>query len=248
MSTPISDRHVRAGSRKGLPALLFAAALVLTGGCLPDLQGIETGQEGAKAKPTLSGLLRPRGVAPLKEARLASGQIVIQGPAGYCIDGGSLRSGGKRQFALLAQCDLLRSGEVSGVNSLSVLTASVVQIDGDTPLPSADSLVASFGPAPMMFYSVESGIAMVQLGAGGDHATDLADPVHWRGVMHLNGHAVGLAAYSTPGGAATTMQGRNLLMRFADKIRAASESGAKAELATQNETPPETDAASDKND
>ncbi|MGB2200436.1 MAG: hypothetical protein ACPH5G_03780, partial [Pseudooceanicola atlanticus] len=49
--------------------MLFAAAHALTGGCLPDLQGIETGQEGAKAKPTLSGLLRPRGVAPLKEAR-----------------------------------------------------------------------------------------------------------------------------------------------------------------------------------
>lgn len=202
---PISDRTdpKGAGRAKAIPAL-FACAVLALSGC-------------QMALPTASG----NGNA-LPMAELDAGQITVRGPAGYCIDAKSLRSSGARQFALVAQCDLLTRGEIEGVSSLSFMTVTAVRSSDDTPLPTASQIAATFGPAKVLNQTTRNGVIYVQLSDGGQRATRNATPVHWRGVMQVAGHTLGLAAYSTEGGAASGRGGRDLLMSLVTNIRQAT--------------------------
>ena len=199
---PISD-DPRAGHRKVIPALL----------CLALMAGCE-GIPGAG----------PKGQA-LEAAKLDAGSVTVRGPAGYCVDGKSLRASGQRQFALLAQCDLLRTGEIEGVSTLSLLTVTAVRATADSPLPTAQQMAETFGPARILRSADIRGVRLVQLSDGGDRITKAAAPVHWRGVMQVAGHTLGLAAYSSGDGAATTGAGRDLLLELVDNIRAANGGG-----------------------
>ena len=196
---PISDR-TWAGRRKVIPALI--ASLVLSA-CQMTLPAGGTSN------------------AP-ETASLDAGQVTVRGPAGYCIDARSLRATGPRQFALLAQCDILRAGQVEGVSTLSFLTVTAVRSDDNTPLPTAQQLAAAFGPATVMRQTQRRGVLLVQLSDGGQKASRNATPVHWRGVMRVPGHTLGLAAYSTQGGAASDLDGRDLLLSLATNIRNAT--------------------------
>lgn len=198
---PIFDRN-GAGGRTRAPALIALAAGVALTGCQMTLPG-STG-------------------SALDSAELDAGTLTIRGPAGYCIDAKSLRPSGPRQFALIAQCDLLNSDEIEGVSSLSFMTVTAVRSDPDTPLPTAQQLADTFGPAQILNQSTVGGVRLVQLSDGGQRATKEAAPVHWRGVMQVSGHTLGLAAYSTPGGAATGRGGRDLLLSLVNNIRQAT--------------------------
>ena len=158
----------------------------------------------------------------LETATLDNGSLTIAGPAGYCIDAASLKNRGAKQFALVAQCDLLRTNEVAGVTSLAFLTVTAVRATPETALPSAETIAASFGPANVLYSSVIDGIRVVQLSQGGESATTQADPVHWRGVMTIKGHTIGLAAYSMQDGSGAGLKGRNLLLSLGRNIRNAS--------------------------
>lgn len=203
MSMPISDRS-GAGRRRTAPALFALAAALGLAACQLTVPGT-SGSGNA-----------------LTTAALDAGAITLRGPAGYCIDAKSLRPSGARQFALLAQCDLLTSGEIEGVSSLSFLTVTAVRAADSTPLPTAAELAATFGPARILNQSTVGGVLLVQLSDGGQRATKEADPVHWRGVMQVSGHTLGLAAYSTEGGAATGRGGRDLLLSLVNNIRRAT--------------------------
>lgn len=201
---PISDRS-GAGHRKTVPALFLTVALFGLTACEMQL-------------PTAAG----SSSSALEAASLDAGEITIRGPAGYCVDAKSLRATGSRQFALLAQCDILKSGEVEGVSSLSFMTVTAVRSPDDTPLPTAEQLAQTFGPARVLRQTSRNGALLVQLSDGGQRASANAVPVHWRGVLQVAGHTLGLAAYSTEGGAATDMSGRDLLMSLVDNIRQAT--------------------------
>lgn len=193
-----------AGHLRVIPALLSAAMLMVLAAC------------NGSTTPFASA---PNGANVLETATLDEGAITVIGPAGYCIDGKSLRDRGAKQFALLAQCDLLRNDEIAGVTSLSLLTVTAVRADSASQLPSAQAMADTFGPAKVLYNSVIDGIRVVQLSAGGESATKQADPVHWRGVMHAHGHTIGLAAYSMQDGSGAGLEGRNLLLRLARNIR-----------------------------
>lgn len=200
---PISDRS-GAGRRKA-PALFLTLALSALTAC----------------QMTVPGATATSGGAP-QSATLDAGTVTIRGPAGYCIDRRSLRTTGARQFALLAQCDLLNSGEIEGVSTLSLLTVTAVRTPDDAPLPTAQQLAETFGPARILRQTTRNGALFVQLSDGGQRATRNAAPVHWRGVMRVTGHTLGLAAYSTEGGAATDLEGRDLLQSLVTNIRNAT--------------------------
>lgn len=193
----------------GMRALLATLLPLALAGCLDAPDGAMALQAGRSNV--------------LETALLDEGTIVVTGPAGYCIDGKSLRNRGERQFALVAQCDLLRSNEVTGVTSLAFLTVTAVRAPDDTPLPSAQQIAETFGPAEVLYEAKIDGIQVVQLASGGESATKQADPVHWRGVMTIKGHAIGLAAYSMQDGSGAGLEGRNLLLALGRRIRDASE-------------------------
>jgi hypothetical protein len=202
---PISDR-LRIGALRGAPVLL---AFSLLAGC-----------DETTANAFAAGGSAPR-ARVLTSAKIDGGKITVLGPAGFCVDARSLRPNGARQFALLAQCDLMTGGEVSGVNSLSLLTVTAVR-SSDTVLPTPDQIAAPYAPAQVLNSARIDGVQLVQLSQGGERATKSADPVHWRGVMTLAGHTIGLAAYSTQNGAARGAEGRDLLLALARNMRRAT--------------------------
>ena len=201
---PISDR-AGAGRRRTLPALV--ASLALLAGCQMTVPGQAGGAASGNA---------------LRSATLDGGTITIRGPAGYCIDAKSLRASGPRQFALLAPCDLLTSGQINGVSSLSILTVTAVRSSGETPLPTPAQIAETFGPASVLSHSTRNGALLVQLSDGGQRASKNASPVHWRGVMQVPGHTLGLAAYGSEGGRASGSGGRDLLLSLVAGIRDAT--------------------------
>ncbi|EAQ03742.1 hypothetical protein OB2597_10881 [Pseudooceanicola batsensis HTCC2597] len=205
---PISDRTEAGRRARALPALLGGLAMLLLAAC------DETGAPG---------LFGPPAASALEAVAFDDGEIVVQGPAGFCIDRTSLRVRGERHFALVAQCDLLRRDAIAGISSLSFLTVTVVRTTPDAQLPTGGQIASTFGPATLLYDSMIDGIRVVQLSRGGETATKQADPVHWRGVMHLKGHAVGLAAYSMQDGSGAGREGRDLLLALARNIRSASE-------------------------
>ena len=211
MSMPIS-KPGGAGRAKATPVLSGLLALGVTAACEGDFANLAT--PGGTAK----------GVA-LDAVAIADGAIVLRGPAGYCVDAKSVRARGDRQFALLAQCDLLNSGEVEGVTTLSVLTVTAVRSGSEAPLPSAQRIAAPFGPTQVLNSTRRRDIQLVQLSSGGDSVTELADPVHWRGVFRIAGYTLGLAAYSAEDGEGSGRAGLDLLLSLADNIRKSSTAG-----------------------
>jgi len=201
-----SDRK-GAGHRKMIPALACGALLMLAA-CDEAATGGLFASVGGKSR------------AVLETATLDQGTVTLTPPPGYCIDGSSLKDRGAKQFALIAQCDLLRSTEeVTGVNSLAFMTVTAVRSDPNTPLPTAESIAQTFGPATILYDAVIDNVRVVQLSEGGENATHQADPVHWRGVMQANGHTFGLATYSMQDGSGAGLEGRNLLLNLARSIR-----------------------------
>lgn len=199
---PISDRiadKTRAGRRKTAPAL-FLSLMALLPACQMALPTAGSG-------------------SALETATLDAGDVTIRGPAGFCIDAKSLRPRGEKQFALLAQCDILKSGEIEGVSTLSFLTVTAVRSSPNPTLPTAAQLAEAFGPARILRQTNRDGARLVQLSDGGQRASVNAIPVHWRGVMQIPGHTIGLAAYSTEGGAASDLNGRDLLLQLVSNIR-----------------------------
>ncbi|MGI3169446.1 hypothetical protein ACRARG_09860 [Pseudooceanicola sp. C21-150M6] len=208
ISEPSRDRGAGRWRRRPAPALCAAAAILFgLSACTEITAGSASGPGAARS------------------AQMAGGDVILYGPEGYCVDHRSLRRSGPRMFALFAQCDLIESGEITGVTSLSILTATVVRRSGDATVPGPRDIAASFAPAPVLTTTTSQQVSLVQLGSGGDALVKGADPRHWRGAFSLNGYIVGLAAYSSPGGAATGREGRGLLLSMARNSRASSPGG-----------------------
>lgn len=201
---PISDT-TRTRGLHGLLVLFTCLTLAACQLTLPMAEGAESSRTKA-----------------LDQAALDAGEVTVRGPAGYCIDPRSLRDRGARQFALLAQCDLLKSGQIEGVSTLSLLTVTAVRSDDDAPLPTAQQLADTFGPAEVLRQTDRDGVLLVQLSDGGQRVTRNADPVHWRGVMRVAGHTLGLAAYNNKGSGDSAFDGRDLLMALVANIRRAT--------------------------
>lgn len=212
----------RTGARRA-PVFLTMAALLFGAGCLPTLPGFspDSAGQGHDSKPTLSTLSLPHAEV-MDSATLAEGLIVVRGPHGYCVEGGSLRNRKRESFALLARCDLLRGDDPTDLPTLAVLTVTLVPMQDGETLPAAEALAKTYAPLPVLGHDTIQKVRLVQLAEGGDVLTDIADPKHWRGTFELNGYAVGLSAYGIRDGLVAGEDGQFILLELARTIREAS--------------------------
>jgi hypothetical protein len=236
MSTRIY-KSALAGARR-VPASLAAAALFLTAGCLPTLPGFtpDSGVTGKDGKPVLPALSLPHAEV-MEAATLADGNIIVRGPHGYCVEGGSLRNRKRESFALLARCDLLRGEDPTDIPTLAVLTVTLVPLKEGETLPTASELAETFAPLPVRTKDTLRDVRLLHLSEGGDVLTEIADPKHWRGAFELNGYAVGLAAYGIRDGLVAADDGQFLLLDLARSIREASPFAPDAKSAEKQAAP-----------
>lgn len=193
---------------------LLPLALILP---LAACVGEGTGEEGMGSHSPPDAAT-PVADFSLPEASLFRGEVVVAGPAGYCVDRQSLKRGGGTAFALIASCEIL-SGKAGTRVPPAVMTVSVSPRRIGAKQPSADDLAASMAPAKALKLDDGDGISIVQMASGGDTMLPDGDPRHWRAGMLINGHVVSLAVYGAKGSAAGNKQGRTLLMALAETLR-----------------------------
>ncbi|WP_297774320.1 hypothetical protein [uncultured Roseovarius sp.] len=170
------------------------------------------------------------GTSALRSVPLYGGDVVVEGPRGYCIDPTSLKRGLTGSFALLASCESL-TGQVGVIVEPAVMTVSVLPARGAAQQPDAASMARALAPVEVRVAEDGDGISLVQVMQGGQEALPGGDPVHWRAGMVINGHLLGLAVYGPKGGGVSGRMGREMLRDLAEALREASPTAAVARQA-----------------
>jgi hypothetical protein len=176
------------------------------------------------------------GVSAPRSMSVAAGRVVIEGPAGYCIDTNGSRDTTAGTFVLLGSCD-----SISGVSTQprpqapAVLTAAVSAGTSGAGIAGSEKRLARY------FESRAGRAALSRSGKArtvtilGHHDGDGAfflhlsdssarpDPtVSWRVLFDLNGHIVTLSVVGLPGRPISARHSEALLRAFIAQVRAAS--------------------------
>ncbi|MCD1625223.1 MAG: hypothetical protein ACU0B7_08045 [Paracoccaceae bacterium] len=160
----------------------------------------------------------PSGTPALRQAVLADGAVVVRPPAGYCIDPNSLSNQSGGGFALIGSCASL-TGDTSGVfvePAIITLSVSLAE-DGATSMDSA-AFQTALGRGRILNAISRDDLNLLQV-EGGARVPPSADKRHWRGLMPLNGHVLGLALYGAKDSAMVADQGMQLMITLAETIK-----------------------------
>lgn len=158
----------------------------------------------------------------LREVALFGGDVVVAGPAGYCIDRQSLRRGGAGSFVLIASCESLTGKAGTIAVEPAVMTVSVLRGQSGAVQPTTADLARMSEGSRVLAAEDGDGVSFVHLSKGGDTNLPNGDARHWRGGMLINGHVVALAVYGPSGEAAAGSYGRQILMALAETLRSRS--------------------------
>ncbi len=171
---------------------------------------------GAAGAPT-----RPELPAPLAQVALVGGDVVVRGPAGYCIDPTTVRQQAQRGFALIASCRILSGGKTGDPVPpvLTTVTAGPLADGADLPSPAA---LAASADAPLLGGETAADFVAAHVGAGGDSLLSGGDKRHWRAAFRQNGRLVGLALYAPKGSPLAGADGAAMLSEVRASIAAAS--------------------------
>lgn len=157
------------------------------------------------------------GSAPLANATLAGGEIVVAGPRGYCIDPVTLSRGATRSFAVLASCNILSGGEEGIFVEPMMVTITVGPRLESPAIPAPEALASEVGQT-LVSGSARDGLTTALLAGGGAEVLDNGDPRYWRGAFVENGHLIGLALYAPEGSRFVGRDGAEMLGRVHRQI------------------------------
>ncbi|WP_350130408.1 hypothetical protein [Roseovarius sp.] len=209
------------------------AAVVPLAGCM----GGEPGALGFLASGS-----EPATRDALRKVQMYDGDVVVRGPAGYCIDRRTLRRDRDGGFVLLASCESLSGLRGHGVEPV-LMTISVMPDAPGATRPTPGEIAALMAPAKVIAAHETTDVTLVHFASGGDGVLDGGDARHWRGGMLLNGHLIALALYAREGSPMAGKDGRALLTDLARSIRRASPSRPVAPAATETAPKPATDGS-----
>ncbi|WP_417741001.1 dihydroxy-acid dehydratase [Salipiger sp.] len=172
---------------------------------------------GLAALAMLTACVPTSGSAPLPNAKLAGGEIVVAGPRGYCVDPVTLSRSASRSFAVLASCDILSGSEEGTFVEPMMVTITVGPRLQSPAIPAPEALAAEAGQ-PFVSGSARDGLATALLGDGGSEVLDNGDRRYWRGAFVENGHLIGLALYAPEGSRLVGRDGAEMLSRVHREI------------------------------
>ncbi len=160
-------------------------------------------------------------VPAVRQAQLMGAAVIVPAPVGYCIEPGSLKDEENDAFVLIGRCDLLTGQEDSLPVSPAIMTVSVTRGDVPEGGPGGDDLVRSLGAERILTRIDEAGLSLFWVDSA-QRVTRSGDNRHWRGIMTVNGHTVGLAAYGPRDSNISGKGGEALIRALARRIRNAS--------------------------
>jgi hypothetical protein len=190
------------------------AAVLPLAACLEPGAGGQAGLTGAASGPAPSSA--QAGV------KLSGGNVVVAGPAGYCIDSQEVSDRLTGSFALLASCEVLSNGRAGPAVEPAIMTVTILPRRANTTVPTAQAMGDAMFPAKVLTSREEGGLTVVQLASGGEQISRAGDPRHWRAAIVINGHLIALAVYGPKGSKVAGRQGLAMIVALADAIRRAS--------------------------
>lgn len=160
---------------------------------------------------------RPAEAEVLRRVSLFGGDVVVEGPDGYCIDQQSLKKRSNGSFVLIASCESL-SGRIGAEVAHAVVTVSILPRRLNAEIPTTADILASSPSTRVLAAEDGDGISLIQFASGGDRLLPEGDPRFWRAGMLINGHVVGLAVYGPKGSSLSGPAGRRMLIDLAETM------------------------------
>lgn len=177
---------------------------------------------------------------PVRALRVAQNDVVVAGPAGFCIDTKASRERAVGSFVILGSCAAMGGGAASGPEKPAVLTA-LISTEGDLPqAPTASQLERFFrseaGRAALAHDGQADKVTLLQINQKGDvlilkvrdrsatRPEDLKD-VSWRAVFSMKDRLVALSVHSHDALPMSDAEMRRTLDRFLAAMRAANGGG-----------------------
>lgn len=167
---------------------------------------------------------------------VAGGSVVIEGPAGYCVDTRGSRDTAAGTFVLLGSC-----ASISGVSTQprpqapAILTAAVSAGSSGAGIAGSEQRLARYFESPAGRAALSRSGKARTVTILGHHDGDGAFFLHlrdnsarpdptlsWRVLFDLNGHIVTLSVVGLPGRPISARHSEALLRAFMAQVRAAS--------------------------
>lgn len=143
---------------------------------------------------------------------------MVRTPAGYCIDANSLSNQQGGGFALIGSCASLM-GDTSGVFvEPAIITLSVSLAEEGATSTDSVAFQTALGRGRILSAINRDDLSLLHV-EGGARVPPSADERHWRGLMPLNGHVVGLALYGAKDSPMVGDQGMQLMISLAEAIK-----------------------------
>ncbi|MGC1496259.1 MAG: hypothetical protein WA790_10645 [Sulfitobacter sp.] len=165
--------------------------------------------EGGQGAALFEGLpvpsIKGQQVKPLSQANLADGAVTLVAPRGFCIDSKSV----KKQFALMARCDVLGAPQAAGDAPLGFITVSVLPSTTDGAIPAMQDLAFANGLTNATDPKTSKGHLVFR--GEGPAPIDGVSANHWRGAARIGGQIISVALYGPAGGRAVSGEGRSIV-------------------------------------
>lgn len=142
---------------------------------------------------------------PLSHAKLAGGAFTLVAPRGFCIDSKSV----KKQFALMARCDVLGVPQAAGDAPLAFITVSVLPTSPEKAVPTIQHLAKASRLSNVTDPQIKDGQLIFR--ATGPAPIDGVSDTHWRGTTQMGGQTIGVALYGPENGRAVSGEGRRIV-------------------------------------
>ncbi len=188
---------------------IAALALLILSAC-------EGGQGAALFEGLSVPTIKGQQAKPLSQAKLADGAVTLVAPRGFCIDSNSV----KKQFALMARCDVLGVPQAAGDAPLGFITVSVLPSAPGAAIPAMQDLASANGLSNASDPKTSDGTLVFR--GEGPAPIDGVGTKHWRGATHIGGQLIAVTLYGPEGGRATSGEGRSIVSAVMSRSQGAS--------------------------
>ena len=186
-----------------------------TGGGAPGfLAALSSPQNDAQSQARAAG-------APMVWTALARGDVVVQGPRGYCVDPVTVEKRGNSGFAMIASCNILSDGATGPQVPALLVTVTVGPREDDVTVPSAETIAALAG-GTLQQSETRDGSVFAQLAGGGKMLISDGEDRYWRAAFIQAEHLVSLAMYLPEGSNLAGSDGVDFLETVVEAIKNAS--------------------------
>ena len=177
---------------------IAALALLILSAC-------ESGQGAALFKGLSAPTIPGQRAKPLSQVQMAGGAMTLVAPRGFCIDSKSV----KKQFAMIARCDVLGVAQAAADAPLGFITVSVLPLAPDSALPAMQDVAAANGLTNASDATLSDDSLVFR--AQGKAPIDGVSDKHWRGTARIGDHIIGLALYGPDNGRAVSNEGHAII-------------------------------------